>query len=72
MQLIELADRKGTGFDRHRFVEALTSFRRFTPDDLRVYTDEHRRLGGIIDDWRRQIEQPMERYVDLNRDGPEL
>jgi hypothetical protein len=70
--LLELAGRKDTGFDRSRFVEALVSFRRFTPRDLRVSPDEHRRLAGVVDSWRRQIERTLERDIDHGHDGPEF
>ena len=70
--LVELAERKDTGFDRPRFVEALASFRRFTPEDLRVGPDEHRRLARVVEGWRRQIERSLERDTGLGYDGPGL
>jgi len=70
--LVELAERKDTGFDRPRFVEALASFRRFTPEDLRVGSDEHRRLARVVEGWRRQIERSLEPDTGLGYDGPGL
>jgi Nucleotidyl transferase AbiEii toxin, Type IV TA system len=70
--LVELAERKDTGFDRPRFVEALASFRRFTPADLSVSSDEHRRLTRVVDGWRRQLERTLERDIGHGHDGPEL
>jgi len=64
-----LAERKDTGFDPPRFVEALASFRRFTPADLRVDPDERRRLIGVVEGWRRQVERTLERDIDRGGDG---
>lgn len=70
--LVELAERKDTGFDRERFVEALASFRRFTPEDLRVDPEEHQRLIRVVDGWRHQIEQTLERDIGRGHDDLEL
>lgn len=70
--LVELAERKDTGFHRPRFVDALASFRRFTPEDLRIDPEEHRRLARVVAGWRRQIERSLERDIDLGNDGPGL
>jgi hypothetical protein len=71
-ELVELAERTDTGFDRPRFVEALASFRRFTPADLRVGPDDHRRLARVVEGWRRQIERTLERDIDFGHHSPGL
>jgi len=70
--LVELAERKDTGFHRPRFMQALASFQRFTPQDLRVDPDEHRHLARVVEGWRRQIERSLERDTGLGHDGPGL
>jgi predicted nucleotidyltransferase component of viral defense system len=59
--LIDLATEKDPGFDTVQFLEALSSFRRFTPADLGLGEEEYQRLRSSVERWRKQLERNLKR-----------
>ncbi len=58
---MDLASEKDTGFDTAGFVEALSSFRRFTTADFGVAEDEYERLRATVANWRTQLARKLTR-----------
>ena len=70
--MIDLAVEKDPGFDTDHFLEALSSFRRFTPADFGVTEAEYQRLRATVDVWRNQLQrnlrrEPPDRSLGLDR-----
>lgn len=63
--MIDLAREKDPGFDTDHFLEALSSFSRFTPADFELTEPEYRRLRAMVDAWRSQLQR------NLRRDPPD-
>lgn len=70
--LLELASEKDTGFDTTGFLEALSSFQRFTAADLGITEGEYERLRATVASWRSvlgrsQGREPSDRDLGLDR-----
>jgi hypothetical protein len=63
--MIDLATEKDPGFDLVRFLEALSSFDRFTADDFGLSDSDYADLRSTVDAWRSQLGR------ELRREPPE-
>lgn len=59
-ELMDLAAEKDHGFDKTFFMDNLSRFRRFTPEDLGVTDDEYQRLHMTIENWRRRLQRSLD------------
>jgi hypothetical protein len=59
--LLDLASRKDTGFDTVGFLEALSSFGRFTSADFGVDQAEHDQLRARVAKWRSDLARSQRR-----------
>ena len=70
--LLDLASRKDTGFDTAGFLEALSSFGRFTSADFGIDQAEHDQLRITVANWRSDLgrsqrREPPDRSQGLDR-----
>lgn len=69
-ELLELAGEKDRGFNRRRFLEALSRFQRLSAEELGLTNRQRHRLGLRVDNWSRHLQQdldPPERGMGLDR-----
>ena len=70
--LLDLASQKDTGFDTAGFLEALSSFRRFTSADFGIDQAEYDQLRVTVANWRSDLarsqrREPPDRSQGLDR-----
>ena len=70
--LFDLASEKDTGFDKTHFLEALSSFNRFTPADFGLDEDEYEHLRVTVSTWRAQLVRELRRESHDRGLDPEL
>jgi hypothetical protein len=70
--MMDLAAQKDTGFDRERFLEALSSISRFTADDFALSQYEYEQLKATVDVWRSQLRRELRKEPHGRNLGVEL
>lgn len=69
-EMMELAAEKDRGFATTHFLEALATFRRFTPADLGISEAEYEPLRMTVESWRRHLGRNIDREPPEPGPGP--